>query len=235
MSGLSYEYPQSFEPSPSWEQPPFLSHSPQNLALDRSHPEGVSAAFWRPTASPMTAAYPPSQFSMHSSSVSMTPSSQSSREAFNSRGARDERNWHHPPAPVRSMSLVTPDELPPNYQARYLQQSPIAGPVPVSSDPTAASIYGQPSQDVHAIDPHSATDLHAFGSQGHPRHHSAFAIPQWTSYSQSGTQMMDSGDESFTSRWYSRSPGLTQVREEDSTAHHYLPPSDPSRRRLNPG
>lgn len=236
MSGLSYEYPPSFDPSPSWESSPFLSHSPQPLAIDRSIPGELSGTFWRPSGSPMPGAYAPSEFPMNASSLSIAPPSQASREAGFPHRGRDDRGWHPPPAPVRSMSLVTPEELPPHYQARFYSQHPIAaGRGPAPAGVTAHTLYTHSTPDTSMSELHSATETSPLGHQARTAQPTGFNLPQWGSYPQQTAQMMEPGTEGFPSEWYTASPNLAQVREEDGGPHHYHPLSRSSYHRRNPG
>lgn len=228
ISGLTYEMPQSFDPSPSWEHSPFSSQSSQSLAVERSFPDDASGAFWRPSESPLTSVFPPSQFSMHSSSLSINPLSQGSREAFVPQRTRDGRGWHSPPGPVRSMSLVTPAELPAHYQARHFQSPIASGRVPSASGVQPSTHHSHASQDSAAGESHSVTDRHPLVRQGHISQPVGFTFPQWGVYQQHNTGMVGSGAEGLPGEWYSGSPHLTQVREESGNSHHYQPPTGPS-------
>lgn len=233
MSGLDYEFPPELGPSPSWENSPFLNQSPQNLNIDRSIPQDASSNFWRSTGSPLTAAYPSSQFSMHSSSLSITPSPQGSRDAFFPHEVRGDRSWHPPPAPMRSMSLATPEELPPNYQARFLQQT--TGRVPVTGEIAAHMLYAHAAQGTAASRTQSAADMNPHGQQGRIGQPARFIHPQWGGYPQQSAQMVESGVEGFSRDWYTGSPNLAQVREEDISPHQYQPASRSLHHQQNPG
>ena len=236
MSGLPYDFPQGFATSPPWEHSPFMSHSPQNLGIDRSLSGETSGSLWRQSDSPLTSAYPPSLLSMNSSSVSMTPSSQGSREALFPHGARDDRNRHPPPAPMRSMSLVTPEELPPQYQARFLQQSSHpADRIAVTPGVAAHPLYNHAAHDTSSYVPHSSMEINSLEHQGGVAHQAGFAFSQWSGYPQQNTQMIDSGTEGFSREWYAGSPNVGQVREDDSGPHHFQPPSRLALHRRNPG
>ena len=227
MSGLSYELSQNLEPPPSWDHSPFSSQSSQSLAVEGSFPDEASGTFWRPSRSPIIGAYPPSQFAVNSS-LSITPLSQGSREPFFPQRARDGRGWHHPPGPVRSMSLVTPEELHAHYQARYFQ-SPIApGRVPSASGVHAPTNYGHTSRDIAVSESRSATDGHSLTRQGQAGQPVGFNFPQWGMYQQQNTQMVEPGAEGFPHEWYNGSPHLAQVQEESGGVHDYQLPSGPS-------
>jgi hypothetical protein len=235
MSGLSYELSHNFDPPPSWDHSPFSSPSSQNLAVERAFPDEASGAFWRPSDSPMTSAYPPSQFSVNSSSLSITQSSQSSREVYVPQRARDGRGWHPPPGPIRSMSLVNPEELPAHYQARYFQ-SPIAPDrPPAESGGHTSTHYAHTSHDTAASEPYSATGRHPLARQGQTGQPVGFNFPQWGAYTQHNTQMVEPGTEGFPHEWYSGSPHLAQVREESGSLHHHRPPLGPSPHQRNSG
>lgn len=236
MSGLSYEFPPNFGPSPSWGHSTFQSNSPQSLAIERPIQEEGTGTIWRPSGSPMPGAYPLPQFSMHSSSLSITPSSQGSREAFFPHGTRDDRSWQPPPAPIRSMSLVTPEELPPHYQARFLSQPPnTVGRVPATAEATAHTLYTHAAQGAAAYEPHANTEINPLGHPGRTGQPAGFGFPQWGTYPQQSIQMVESGREGFSREWYTGSPNLAQVREEDGSPHHYQHPSRSSHHRQNPG
>lgn len=237
MSGASYEFPPNFDPPPTWDHSPFLSHSPQSLGIDRSVSGEASGTFWRPSGSPMTGAYAPSQYSMNSSSLSIAPSSQGSREAFFPQSARDDRNWQPPPAPMRSMSLVTPEELPAHYQARFLHQSSIAaGRGSLAAGVTTHPLYGQAAQNTIPCEPHSTTERSPLGHQERTGQPAGLGFPQqWGTYPQQNTQMAEPGAEGYSREWYAGSPNLAQVREEDGSLHHYQPSSRSSQHRQNPG
>ena len=228
LSALTYEVPHTFDPPSSWEHSPFSSQSSQSLAVERSFPEDASGAFWRPGGSPLTGAYPPSQFSMHSSSLSMTPSSHGSRDGFVPQRARDGRGWHPPQGPVRSMSLVTPEELPAHYQARYFQS-------PIASGVHASTHYGHASHDTVAGESHSTTERHPTLRQSQTAQQVGFTFPQWGAYQQTDTQTVGSSAQGLPREWYTRSPHLAQVREESGSSHHYQPPTGPSPHERNYG
>jgi hypothetical protein len=230
MSGLSYDYQQNFDPSASWDHSPFMSHSPQNLAIERSNPGDASSTWGRPTGSPIAGAYPPSLLSMHSSSMSMTPSSQGSREAFLPHGTRDDRNWQPPTTPMRSMSLVTPEEMPPHYQARFLHQSPVsAGPAPVTAGLAIQTPYNHTFQDAASCMPQ--TGMNVLGHHDHTSQQVGFAYPQWANDPQQGTQIVESGADVYPAGWYPGPPNLAQVPEEDISPHPYQLASRSSRHR----
>lgn len=189
---------------------------------------------WRRGDSPGTAAYPSSQYTMNASSRIVTPSSQGNREAFFSHGSRDDRDWHPPSAPMRSMSLVTPEELPPHYQARFFQQPPIPDRR-VADPPVNHTVYGHAAQDMSISSPYSTTNASPLDQQARSVHSVGFNFPQWGAYSQHSPQLMESGVDGFPREWYTGSPNLAQVSEEDSNSHHYQPPSRTSYQRGNPG
>lgn len=229
MSGPGYEFSQHFDPSPSWENSPFLSHSPRGLAIERSLPEEASGAFWRQGGSSLPGAYHPSHFRVNESSISTSLSPQGSREAFGSQGGRDDRTWHHPPAPIRSMSLVTPEELPAHYQARYFHQPPFpARRVSATLGGSASSIYSHHTPDL-------ATDSSTLGHHGHVEHAGGFSFPQWGTYPPQGAQTTESSTGYSSQQWYTASTNLDQVREEGSNPHTYQPAAGTSQYQRNPG
>jgi hypothetical protein len=194
------------------------------MAIERSIPAEASSTFWKSSGSPMTSNYPPSQFSMGSSSLSMTPSSQSSRETFLPHVSRDDRSWHPTPAPVRSMSLVTPEELPPQYHARFLNQIPLAASrVAVTGGVGASPFYTHSAPETSLIGRHLSAETDASGYQRHTGQQVGMSFPQWGAYPQQNTQMIDAGAEGYSRDWYGGSPSLGQVREEESSSHHYQP------------
>jgi Fungal Zn(2)-Cys(6) binuclear cluster domain len=236
MSGLSYEFSPSFDPSPSWDTSPFLGHSPQGLAIDRSFPEETVGTFWRPSGSPLPTAYRTPQLPIHASSMSVTPSSQDRRDAVFSQGARDDRSWHPPPAPIRSMSLATPEELPPHYQARYFHQPlTVAGQGPGSSGVAATTLHTHATQGTAAPESHLVTEINARGHRGRTGQPAGLGFPQWGSYPQQFAQMVESGREGLSHDWYTTSPDLAQVQEEDSGPHHFQQPSASAHHSRNPG
>ncbi len=226
MSGLGYDFPQAFATSPPWEHSSFMSHSPQTQVIDRPFAGEAAGSLWRQNGSPLTGAYPASLISMNSSSISMTASSQGSREALFSHGAREDRSRHLPPAPMRSMSLVTPEELPPQYQARFFQQSQHAADrTAVTAGVAAHPLYPHATHDTSAYGPHSSMEINSIEQQGGVGHQTDFAFSQWSGYPQQNTQMVDPGTEGFSREWYAGSANLGQVREDDSGPHHFPPPS----------
>lgn len=183
----------------------------------------------------MTGVYPPSQYSMNSSSLSITPS-QSSREVFPAHGTRDDRGWHSPPAPIRSMSLVTPEDLPPQYQARFFHQSPMAADREAATAALAAHpLYTPACEDAPSYGRHSITETNPLGPPGRSGVPGGFGLPQWGTYPQHSPQMAEPGGEGLSREWYAGSPNLPHVREENSSPHHYQLPSRPSQLRQNPG
>jgi hypothetical protein len=232
MSGLSYDYHQNFDASSGWDHSPYLSHSPQNLAIDRSNAGDASSTWGRPTGSPIAGAYAPSLLSMHSSSMSMTPSSQGSREAFLPHGARDDRNWQPPSTPMRSMSLVTPEEMPPHYQARFLHQSPVStGPAPVTAGLAIQTPYNHAFQDAASCMPQASAGMTVLGHHDHTGQQLGFAYPQWNNDHQPGTQILESGAEVYAAEWYHGPQNLAQVPEEDISHHAFQLASRSSRHR----
>ena len=182
----------------------------------------------------MTSAYPASQYSVQSSSVSITPSSQGSRDVFLHHFAQDDRSWHAPSAPIRSMSLATPEELPPHYQVRFLQQSPVAvGRGPVTAGAGAQSHYND-AHDAAASVPHPSTETNPVGHHGQAGQQGGFTFSQWGTYPQQSTQLIESGAQEFPREWYTGSPNLAHVREEECSPHHYQPPSRSSHHGRNP-
>lgn len=231
MSGLPYEFPQCFEPSPSdppssWDQSPYLSHSPHSLDVDRRFSEETSSSLWRPGRSPMDVAHPPSQFPANSS-MSMGRSSQDSRESFAPLRERDGRSWHPPPAPARSMSLVTPDELPAHYQARYFQSPIASGTGPSALAVHASTHYGQAGPYAALSEPHSATDRHGLARQGYTGQMAGYHFPPWSLYQQQNTQLVDPGAEGFPHDWYAGSSDQGQDREDTGSSHYYQMPFSP--------
>lgn len=171
---------------------------------------------------------------MTSSSQVITPSSQGRREAFFSQGGRDDRDWHSPSAPMRSMSLVTPEELPPHYQARFFQQPPVsARRVPETAGIHTA--YNHAAQDTSMSTSLSTTNANPLNQQARPVQPVGFNFPQWGTYPHQSTQLIDSGVEGFAREWYTDSPNLAQVSEEDSGSHHFQHPPRTLYHRGNPG
>jgi hypothetical protein len=137
---------------------------------------------------------------------------------------------------MRSMSLVTPEELPPHYQARYFHPSPMtAGRISTTTGMASSSLYGHGSQDTATIEPHSAIETSSLANPAHAGAPVGFTFPQWDSYPSQSTHIAASGPEGYSQEWYTGSSHLGQVREETGSSHQYRSPLGPSHHQRNPG
>lgn len=211
MSGLSYDFAQqNFDPSPAWDHSSLLGQSPQSLPVERSLPDEASGSLWRTSDSPLMSPHQALQFPLNSSAISMTPPLPGGRDAFGSQGLRDDQMWQHTPAPIRSMSLVSPAELPPHYQARHFQQHlPSSRRISATSAVPTSSVYGHTRPDADGLRAHLATESNPLAQQPHPGQASGFAFPQWSSYPGQNTAVAESGDSVAPHEWYSGSHNPT--------------------------
>jgi hypothetical protein len=214
-SSRSFDPVPSFDRSSTWENTPFLDHSPAPGGERQDH-DDPSRGYWR--ESPATPAY--SQFSIPSTVIPNQQREHGGGYAYQ----RDDLAWPLPT--TRSMSMVNVEDLPSQYQNHYNQPFPPDFKRRVT---TATEMYppslntSNNSSSLSISEPHSAPISHSIGSQ--PAHSFGYG-PGWNSFS--GTHHAPSGigkaQEPFAG-WYQEPPQLAQVQEEE--AGHNLS-GDPS-------
>ena len=121
-STLSYDTSHNYEPNGTWA-PPFLQQSPQDVPAARSAAEELP--YWRPHQVSTPTTYPQYPYSMTHSAASLAQSLQPSMERTPDSGLGDLDSWSASPhPPLRSMSLIGPEELPFHYQSHYYPHAP---------------------------------------------------------------------------------------------------------------
>jgi hypothetical protein len=130
------------------------------------------------------------------------------------------------------MSLVTPEELPPHYQARFLHQSPVStGPAAVTAGLAIQTPYNHAFQDAPSCMPQVPAGMTVIGQHDHTGQQVGFAYPQWSNDPQQGPQILESGAEVYPAEWYHGPQNLAQVPEEDIGSHAFQLASRSSRHR----
>lgn len=206
-----YDLSHPFDRTASWETSPFVDQSPIPPVSAKSQSDEHATAYWRAAESPMTPAHPQQFAAPHSIAH---PYSQAPNMRFAVPAAREDINWPHHPS--RTMSLVSAEDLPPQYhQSEYPQPQfhDFKRRMTSTSDMYPPSLENSNNSSNASIsEPQSAPLTGTFPVQ--PLHTSNF--PQaWTAFP--GNQhpgMIGKGPESF-SGWYAEPPQLAQVKEEE--------------------
>jgi hypothetical protein len=226
----------TYEQNVTWTSP-FIHQSSQNLATEKS--QGEELPYWRHDPLVSTS-YPQHPYSMMHSSTSVAQSSQPSMEQASTFEHRDFQGWSASPhPPLRSMSLVGPEELPIHFQNHYYHNVPNEfHPSTNSSEiqpPTISSNNSTMSGSEHP----PPVPLPGMGYfHGSTAQNMTYVYPStWSSVPPGHSpQMLGSGSERFTNSWYPDPSALAQVKEEEAVSqlHHSTHP-DNMAYQANPG
>ena len=232
LTSRSYDHAHNMEPGHIWSGPTYLQQSPQPMAADKHYPEDHN--FWRPHDPMVPTSYPHPHYTMTPSTLSVAPSSHSSAEQLPTFGLRDGRHWQPPRhPPLRSMSLVTPEEMPHYYQTQYQHDhtqdfsrrttNPLEMQPPILASNAGPITEPPEQQPIPGMVPYHQTMPQQPMHFGYP--------PVWSSMPPlHSPHLQNSGQEGFPQEWYPHPAGLSQVKEEDQAAHfqqqqnpNYLP------------
>jgi hypothetical protein len=230
------------DPFPSYEQnvgwtSPFIHQSPQNIATDKS--QGEELPYWRHDPS-MATSYPQHPYSTMHSSASLANSSLPGMEQTSGFEHRDFLGWSASPhPPVRSMSLVGPEELPIRFQNHYYHNVPNGFHPSTNSSEIQPHTLSSNNSTMSGSDHPPLMPLPGMGYfHGSTAQNMTYVYPPtWSSVPPSHSpQMLGSGSERFTNAWYSDPSALAQVKEEEvvSQLHHSTHP-DNMAYQANPG
>ena len=238
LPAQSFEYSQIYEPNGPWDTSRYLHHTPHMLPSHRSYPEPESPAFWRPNESSGSGSYPQAHFPMSPSPVSAaTKDNVDHMNALQSMGGH---GWAPRQPPMRSMSLANPDDLPPQYQAQYYNNSPIdfGRRMTTPSENQTPTLSSNTNSTGSVSDHQPVPSMISYDAHGVPIQSMHLSYPPpWSSIPPSRSpQIATSGSEGFSQGWYTNSPGLALVTEEDPTSHFgHTPHPDYSIFKAEPG
>lgn len=176
--------------------------------------EDPAAGLWRVNSTPMAGANP-SQFPVPSPSAI---------------SYHDGRGMPYHPSPGRSMSVASPQDLPPQYHARFLQQAPMAGSQLPTSPPMGNPAFRHASMDPAVTGGYPAAAMAAPSQPGQMPQGLGLGYGQWVD-EQGHPQVAVSGAEGMPG-WYpvTSQPGQPQ----DPNQPYYQPRPGQPNRRQNP-
>ena len=208
-----------YEQNPTWATP-FIQQSPQNLAMNKSQAEDLH---WRHHNTSMPASYTQHPYPMTYPSASLAPSPQSSTQQTPNFEHRDPHGWSALPLPpLRSTSLVSPEELPTHYQNHYYHTATNEfSPSTNNSDMQPPTVSRHDSTMPRSDPPLPLPGMGLFHEPTPPNINCVYP-PSWASVPPNlGPQMAGSGSESFS--WYPDPSALAQVKEEDNCSQFHHP------------
>ena len=225
LSAPLYNYQPIYERSGGWNSSPFASHPPQTLPPNALQHEDPS--YWYKAEHSLPIDYQHPQYSMAPSASHLQPAN-SSIEQFPMSGTREDHAWHPGPPhpPVRSMSLRGVDELPVHYQDQYLQSpsTEFGRSMTNSSDMQRPPLSSNANSSIASSEYQPVSSTDSFQEQPGQHVQVGYQIP-WSSMSMAQSpHMLTVGPENYGQGWYSHSPGLMQVKEEDPSIEFQRPP-----------
>ena len=215
FTSQAFETPQVYDGQNSrWYQSPRIDQSPHMNMDDQQQP------YWKQTDSPDPSAYDTMQYN---TTPSLPASSQGDFERF-PHMAHAEYTWpsqHVGQPPMRSMSMINPSDLPPQYQLPYFSNS--------ADDHKRQS--GTPSDLIQPLPLGSNVSQMSYGNSHFPERQLSYQHQMTTDPASYGYQTSWSSVppmqsphlvSDYTQGWYHDSPGLAQVQEEDAQhSPHY--------------
>ena len=215
-SALAYDTSHNYEQNGTWA-PPFLQQSPQDVPAKRSATEELP--YWRPHQASMSTTYPQYPYPMTHNTASLAQSLQSSMEQTPDSGLGDLDSWSaslHPP--LRSMSLIGPEELPFHYQSHYYPHGPN------EFHPSTANSYVQqsnlssnnPGMSGSDFPPLQPTATGPFQEASTQDMNYIYPTAWSLAPPNESPQMRLSGPEHFTHGWYGGPSALAQGKDEET-------------------
>ena len=194
------------------------------MPMDKPQPEDLP--FWRPPELSLPTSYPQHSFSVTHSSGSFAPSSQSSMDHTPGFVHQGPHGWSASPNPVpRSMSLVSPDDLPIHYQNQYFHDAPNEFHSNTNSSDMQPPTLSSNNSTMAGSNP--PLPLSGMGSYHEPTVQNMNYVypPTWSSIPQNhNPQMPASAPDRFTQGWYPDPSVLVQVKEDEGGPHFQHPP-----------
>jgi hypothetical protein len=234
LSARTYETFPTYEQNVAWTSP-FLQQSPRSLITDKSQAEELP--YWRHDLS-MPTSYPQHPYPVTHPSAPLAQSAQSSMEQTPNFGHRDLHGWSastHPP--LRSMSLVSPEELPIHYQNQYYHNAPNEFHPNTNTSDIQPPMLSNINSTMSGSDPPLPLPSMGYLHESTTQNMNYVYPSSWSSVSPNhAPQMSGSESERFTHGWYSDPSALAQVKEEEagSQFHHSTHP-DNMAYQANPG